>query len=159
MQTNTIHTDAAKVVTDYINANTSLRREAAKLSPRARTGKSRLTKDKIERVTQELLRSRNILLGYVLKLKRSIDAQHTDLQQALSQRLRETLTDYISYGHFCYLPACEPAAHLQAAMQANTSELLNLLDHTLTSAPDLENFTWQLDTRFEIEDDIFHATL
>ena len=158
MQTNTIQTNAQKVVTDYINASTSLQSEAAKHDPVSASRKYKRSTEKIEHATQELLRTRNILLGYVLKLKRTIDAQHTDLQQALSQRLRETLTDYVSYGHFCFLPACEPAAHLQAAMQANTSELLRLLDHEQTNRLDLENFAWQLDTRFEIEDDIFHAT-
>ncbi len=49
---------------------------------------------------KEISRGRALVLSYLMKLNKSIDAQHADLAHALTHRFSECLIDYISYGHF-----------------------------------------------------------
>lgn len=114
---------------------------------------------------QEIGRSRSILLSYLLKLNKSIDAQHNDLVQAIAQRFNETLVDYISYGHFRLLEACEPEAHELVAVERSTAQALRFNDvytthnaiHLGELKRDLEALVYALEVRFEIEDGMLHA--
>ncbi len=111
---------------------------------------------------QQLAKSRAVLLSYLLKLKKSIDAEHADLTQAICHRFRQHLTDYISYGHFRLLKSCTPQAHQIVALQANTQGLLPFTErysgHRTPRLPqlknDLEDLALALEARFEIEDEV-----
>ncbi len=109
-----------------------------------------------------MIRSRSVLLSYLLKLKRSIDARHADLTQAICQRFVQSLTDYLSYGHFRLLNGCEAEAHQIVALQNNTQTLLEFTErYAATLAPDLqqlkddlEELAMALEVRFEVEDEV-----
>ncbi len=113
---------------------------------------------------KEIGRSRCQVLRYLLKLKRAVDAQHNDLIETLTQRFVEAVTDYISYGHFRLLTTFDAAGHLSAAMDQNTRAILNFTDSYQTGygnnlqrlTHDLETLAWQIEARFDIEDEIVY---
>lgn len=112
---------------------------------------------------KEICRSRSQVLRYLLKLKRALDANHTDLIDTLTERFVEAITDYVSYGHFRLLQTFDAASHLCAAMEQNTKAILSITDsyrnNTLNQhsfADDLESLTWQIEARFDIEDEIVY---
>jgi len=113
----------------------------------------------------EIGRSRSVLLSYLLKLNKSVDANHNDLVQAIAQRFNETLVDYISYGHFRLLEACAPETHELVAIERSTQRALQFNDTYNTRdginlaqlKQDLEALVYALEVRFEIEDDMLLA--
>ncbi|MEM7098753.1 MAG: Rsd/AlgQ family anti-sigma factor [Pseudomonadota bacterium] len=113
---------------------------------------------------KEIGRSRSEVLRYLLKLKRAIDANHADLIDALTGRLVEVVTDYISYGHFRLMNTFDPAQHLSAAMDQNTKAILDFTDSYQYGmresrrqlGADLESLAWQIEARFDIEDEIVY---
>ena len=117
---------------------------------------------------KEIGRSRCEVLRYLLKLKSAIDANHTDLIDTLTSRLVEVVTDYISYGHFRLMSTFDPARHLSAAMDQNTRAILDFTEsyqHGLQLdlqkgrtrlGADLESLAWQIEARFDIEDEIVY---
>jgi len=115
-----------------------------------------------DRSCREIRQSRSTLLSYVLKLKKSIDANHADLAQAITQRFIQSLTDYISYSHFRLLNSYDAQAHQIVALQNNTAEILPFTEHyalvTELDLPlltaNLEQLALALEVRFEIEDEI-----
>ncbi|MEM9624575.1 MAG: Rsd/AlgQ family anti-sigma factor [Pseudomonadota bacterium] len=115
-----------------------------------------------ERSCKEIRRARSSLLSYVLKLKKSIDAGHTDLAQAITQRFIQSLTDYLSYSHFRLLNSYDAQAHQIVALQNNTDVLLGFSDHYAQKTrlnlqllqTDLEQLALALEVRFEVEDEI-----
>ena len=115
--------------------------------------------------TRGMLHNRSLLLGYLLKLKRSIDAEHLDLVQAISQRFVEHLTDYISFTHFRWLESSDAQIHQIVAIQNNTCEILDFTEfYTGNRTPEirslqqqLERLALALEVRFEIEDEIVRS--
>ncbi len=113
-------------------------------------------------VTKEMGRARASVLSYLLKLNKCLDAQHSDLVQALSQRFNETLIDYISYGHFRFFQIFHPEPHQLVALDNITAQALGFCErykHGLcVQIPelksDLEVLALALETRFEIEDEL-----
>ena len=116
-------------------------------------------------IQQCMGRSRSVLLSYLLKLNKCIDAMHDDLVQALAHRFNELLVDYISYGHFRFLDVCTPEAHHLAAIDKSTQMALRFSDRYTTTEPipliqlkaDLEKLAFALEVRFEIEDEVVTA--
>lgn len=115
-----------------------------------------------DRSCSEIRQSRSTLLSYVLKLKKSIDANHADLAQAITQRFIQSLTDYVSYSHFRLLNSYEAQAHQLVALQNNTAAVLPFTEHYAVASElnlallksDLEQLALALEVRFEIEDEI-----
>ena len=72
-------------------------------------------------VQKEISRSRSLVLSYLLKLKKCIDAEHSDLVQALCTRFSEYLIDYISYGHFRIFEVYKPEGYHLTAVEHVTA--------------------------------------
>ena len=114
-----------------------------------------------------LANSRARILSYLLKLKKSIDANHSDLVQAIAQRFIEEVVDYVSYGHFRYLRQYTPETHQLAAIDKTSQTALKFSEKYTTSGPihlqvltqDLEHLAYTLEVRFEIEDEIANEHL
>ncbi|NKC00573.1 MAG: Rsd/AlgQ family anti-sigma factor [Pseudomonadales bacterium] len=111
---------------------------------------------------KEISRSRALVLSYLLKLKKCIDAQHDDLVQALCTRFREYLIDYISYGHFRLFEVYDPEPHHVTTVEHVTNLALQF-DRRYRSQPtinlarlrdDLEELALAMEARFEVEDEI-----
>lgn len=123
------------------------------------------TDDTVHCIRKEMGRNRSILIGYLLKLNRCIDASHSDLAQAVAQRFNEELVDYISYGHFRLLESSNPHTHQLVAIEQSTQQALRFTDqyttrHALPLAElkqDLEALAFALEMRFDIEDEIASA--
>jgi regulator of sigma D len=125
--------------------------------------------DKTDNTTQcmrkEMGRNRSVLIGYLLKLNRCIDASHSDLAQAVAQRFNEELVDYISYGHFRLLESSNPQTHQLVAIEKSTQQALQFSDQYTTRLAlplaqlkqDLEALAFALEMRFDIEDEIVSA--
>ena len=113
---------------------------------------------------REIERSRCEVLRYLLKLKLAIDANHSDLIDTLTNRFVEAITDYVSYGHFRLLTKFDPARHLSAAMDQNTKSILSLIETHMSGGSasassltiDLESLAFQIEARFDIEDEIVY---
>ena len=110
---------------------------------------------------KEIIRSRSLMMSYILKLKKCIDANHLDLVHALTRRFSESAIDYISYGHFRLFQEFCLEPHQSAALDSITTQILNF-DSRYTTAlhpnidalrADLESLALALETRFEIEDE------
>lgn len=114
-----------------------------------------------------LASSRARILSYLLKLKKSIDAHHSDLVQAIAQRFIEEVVDYVSYGHFRYLQQYTPETHQLVAIDKTSQTALKFSEKYTTSGPihlqvlqqDLEHLAYTLEVRFEIEDEIANEHL
>ena len=113
-------------------------------------------------VQKEISRSRSLVLSYLLKLKKCIDAHHNDLVQALCTRFSEHLIDYISYGHFRIFELYRPDAYHLTAVEHVTALALafderyraqNNIDLIRLKA-DLEELALAMEARFEIEDEV-----
>ena len=113
-------------------------------------------------VQKEISRSRSLVLSYLLKLKKCIDAEHSDLVQALCTRFSEYLIDYISYGHFRIFEVYKPEAYHLTAVEHVTALALafderyrNRLDINLKALrADLEELALAMEARFEVEDEV-----
>ena len=113
---------------------------------------------------KEITRSRSQVLRYLLKLKRAVDARHHDLIDTLTRRFVETVTDYVSYGHFRLMPTFDASGHLVAAMDQNTKAILSFTDNYQGGSNcdlnrligDLESVAWQIEARFDIEDEMVY---
>ena len=113
-------------------------------------------------IPKQISSNRARILSYLLKLKRSIDAQHADLVQAIAQRLNEVLVDYVSYGHIRLLQDLVPEAHQMAGIDKTTQTALAFAEKYTTCGPinlrllkqDLEQLAFSLEVRFEIEDEV-----
>ena len=111
---------------------------------------------------RELSRSRSVVLSYLLKLNKSINANHGDLVQAIAQRFNDVLVDYISYGHFRLLRECSVETHQLVAIDKTTQQALRFSDKYTTRGEialgnmkqDLEALAYALEVRFEIEDEV-----
>ena len=111
---------------------------------------------------QEISLSRRAVLSYLLKLNKAIDARHSDLVQAITERFNNVLVDYVSYGHFKFLTCCTPEPHQLAAIECNTQQALRFSEkyEHVNSPPldmlkaDLERLALALETRFELEDEV-----
>lgn len=116
-------------------------------------------------VTREISRSRARVISYLMKLNKCVAANHADLAHAVAQRFNELLIDYVSYGHFRFLNACQPEAHQLVAIERITQQAVLFSEkYTETDAlpladlkADLEKLAYALETRFEIEDEIVSA--
>ena len=114
---------------------------------------------------RELRRSRSAVLSYLLKLNKSINANHSDLVQAIAQRFNDVLVDYISYGHFRLLQGCTVESHQLVAIDNTTQQALGFSDKYTTRGEivladmkrDLEALAYALEVRFEIEDEVLTA--
>ncbi len=114
----------------------------------------------------EMSRSRSVVLSYLLKLNRSIDARHGDLVQAIAQRFNEVLVDYVSYGYFRLLGQCSAQTHQLVAIDKTTQQALHFSEKYTTRKKiplaelkqDLEALAFALEVRFEIEDEVATAT-
>ena len=113
-------------------------------------------------VHNEIGRSRSVVLSYLLKLNKSIDARHSDLVQAIAQRFNEVLVDYVSYGYFRLLGECTAQTHQLVAIERTTQQALRFSDKYTTRRKiplaelkqDLESLALALEVRFEIEDEV-----
>ncbi len=113
-------------------------------------------------IRKEISSSRSNILSYLLKLNKSINANHADLVQAIAQRLNEELLDYVSYGHFRLLAAFTPETHQLVAIDKTTQTVLAFSEKYTTRDPidlfelkqHLEQLAYNLEVRFEIEDEI-----
>jgi regulator of sigma D len=111
---------------------------------------------------RELRRSRSVILSYLLKLNKSINANHSDLVQAIAQRFNDVLVDYISYGHFRLLQGCTVETHQMVAIDKTTQQALRFSDKYTTRdeialgnmKQDLEALAYALEVRFEVEDEV-----
>lgn len=111
---------------------------------------------------RELSRSRSVVLSYLLKLNKSINANHGDLAQAISQRFNDALVDYISYGHFRLMKGCTVEPHQLVAIDRTTQQALRFSDKYTTATEivlsdlkrDLESLAYALEVRFEVEDEV-----
>ena len=141
----------------HVSAN-SKKAQTAKTQA-STTSDSSQTSDIAQR---ELRRSRSVVLSYLLKLNKSINANHGDLAQAISQRFNDVLVDYISYGHFRLLQGCTVEPHQLVAIDRTTQQALRFSDNYTTVKEitlsdmkrDLESLAYALEVRFEIEDEV-----
>ncbi len=115
----------------------------------------------IDHTHKEITRSRSAVLSYILKLKKCIDARHTDLLETLIKRFSESTIDYISYGHFRLLDENQLEPHQHAALSCITQQVLTFEERYSVFGPvqinslqaDLESLALALEARFEIEDE------
>jgi len=111
---------------------------------------------------KEMSRSRSLVLSYLLKLKRAIDADHQDLTQALCVRFSEHLIDYVSYGHFRLFEVYAPEPHHVTVVEHVTNLALRFEQryrnrnrvHLGRLREDLEALALALEARFEVEDEM-----
>ncbi len=128
--------------------------------------KVELNDDQFSQTQKEITRGRSTVLSYILKLKKCLDARHTDLLETLKQRFSESTIDYISYGHFRLLHEHHLEPHQYAALQSTTQQVLSFDERHLDVSPrgldalrrDLERVALALETRFEIEDEFLAQT-
>ena len=113
----------------------------------------------------EIARNRATLISYLVKLTKSVDADHADLAHAICQRFNELLVDYLSFGHFRFLESFQPEPHQLAALNHFTELALNFAENYSQpdKAPvhqlkrDLDSLAFALEVRFEIEDELLCA--
>lgn len=106
--------------------------------------------------------ARQRLLSYLVKLGHAIDADTTDLAEALTIRFCDSLVDYLSTGHFQILERCQPSLDEIAAFEATTRQALAFCDQFGNGEPlnlqdfryRLEELAFVLDTRMDVEDEI-----
>lgn len=111
---------------------------------------------------KEMSRSRSLVLSYLLKLKKAIDANHQDLVQALCVRFSEHLIDYVSYGHFRLFEVYAPERHHLGVVEHVTNLALHFEGRYRTRnrvnldrlRNDLEALALALEARFEVEDEM-----
>jgi regulator of sigma D len=130
---------------------------------RAQQSGQRLQQQIARLATQkEISRSRSLVLSYLLKLKKCIDARHDDLVQALCTRFSEYLIDYISYGHFRLFEVYDPEPHHVTAV-AHVTTLALRFDRRYRNQQkinlarlrdDLEELALAMEARFEVEDEM-----
>ena len=105
---------------------------------------------------------RQRLLGYLVKLGHAIDADTTDLAEAVTIRFCDSLVDYLSTGHFQILERCQPSLDEIAAFEATTRQALAFCDRFGNGEPlnlqdfryRLEELAFVLDTRMDVEDEV-----
>ncbi len=105
---------------------------------------------------------RQRLLSYLLKLDHAIDADTSDLAQAVTIRFCDSLIDYLSTGHFQILERYQPSRDEIAAFEATTRQALAFSDQFGNGEPlnlhdfrlRLEELAFVLDTRMDVEDEI-----
>jgi regulator of sigma D len=102
------------------------------------------------------------VVSYLVKLNKAIDADHSDLVQALVSRFCDELIDYIAYTQYRVLRHCSIPVHHSAAIDRITRQVVGFNDRwgsrldidIAALKADLEQLAFDLETRFEIEDEL-----
>lgn len=109
--------------------------------------------------------SRQRLISYLVKLNHALDADLSDLAQALLCRFCDALVDYLSEGHFRVFQRLALSPRSYVLIEASTQAGLAFHDrfgaaaeiHTGEVKVALERIAQMLSERFELEDALLYA--